>query len=322
MKILCTGGSGFIGTNLVDDAVRQQHEVINYDINLPRNQNHNRYWIEGDILDSRKVNNTIKNFDPDVIIHLAARTDLNGKDISDYSANIDGVMNIIQSTEFCRNLHLILFASSRLVCRIGYQPKTEDDYCPTTLYGESKMIGERLIKENAKKISCPWLIFRPTSIWGPWFGTPYKEFFMSIINGHYMHPKNHLIKKSYGYVGNTVFALNQLLKNFPVELNKKTIYMCDYEPIEVLDWAKQIASMYGVKPPREVNLILLEFLAKCGDMVRTLGYKEPIITSFRLNNIITDMIYDTNDLEKYCGPLPFTQSEGIKATLSWLRQQS
>jgi hypothetical protein len=53
--------------------------------------------------------------------------------------------------------------------------------------------------------------------------------------------------------------------------------------------------------------------------LKKLGYKEPPLTSFRLNNIITDMIYDTKELQAFCGSLPFSQQEGIITTLDWLK---
>ena len=319
MRIFCTGGSGFIGTNLVESLISQHQEVVNFDINPPRNRNHIEYWVEGDIRDSTKLIKTITNSNPNFIIHLAARTDLNGKNIEDYSTNTVGVKNIIKNLKNCPSIQLVLFASSRLVCRIGYQPKNDTDYCPTTFYGESKVIGEKIVRDESDNFPCPWLIFRPTSIWGPWFGTPYKEFFMSIINRHYVHPKKLSIKKSFGYVGNIVFMINNLINNFPQELDRHIIYMCDYQPIDVLDWANHIATLYGVAPPKEVDINLLKFIACCGDILKKVGFKEPPLTSFRLNNLITNMIYDTSSIEKFCGPLPYDQLEGIGTTLNWIR---
>ena len=321
MRGFVTGGSGFIGTNLVQRLFDSGCTILNFDIKPPQNTEHQPFWVKGDVRDSETLFTELDKFKPDFLIHLAARTDLDGIDIDEYSTNTDGVLNIVQAIAKLSSLEKVLFASSRLVCKIGYQPKTEDDYCPTTFYGESKMIGEKIVKEKADTIPCPWLIFRPTSIWGPWFGTPYKEFFMSIIHGHYIHPKNHSIKKSFGYVGNTVYSLHHLIQHFSPELNKKTLYLCDYQPIDVLEWANQIAVRYGRKPPREVDIKLLEVLAKSGDLLKVLGYKNPPLTSFRLDNLLTDMIHDTSELEKFCGPLPFTQSEGIHATLKWLSQQ-
>ncbi len=51
MKILCTGGSGFIGTHLIDRFLDKRNEFINIDIAEPKKESHNRYWYECNILD-------------------------------------------------------------------------------------------------------------------------------------------------------------------------------------------------------------------------------------------------------------------------------
>lgn len=319
-RIIVTGGSGFIGTNLIDQLLMNNIELINIDIKPPKKEEHIPYWKSCDIRNIDQLKTIVDEFQPTIIVHLAAKTDLNGKILSDYSANIDGVENLIHSTLACKSLRLVLFASTRLVNCIGYQPKSDDDYSPTTLYGESKMLGERIIRASASKTSFSWLIFRPTSIWGPWFGTPYNDFFMTIIRSLYIHPKNYTIKKSFGYIGNTVHELQQLINGFPAEFDRRTLYLCDYQPIDVYAWSKQIADLQGVRPPMEVNFRFLKLIAKIGDLLKKIGYKEPPLTSFRLNNIITDMIYDTKDLEAFCGPLPYTQRDGIITTLEWLNK--
>ncbi|PKO01015.1 MAG: NAD(P)-dependent oxidoreductase [Chloroflexi bacterium HGW-Chloroflexi-4] len=319
-RIVITGGSGFIGTNLIDQLLVENTELINIDINPPKKQNHFAFWKECDIRNFETLDNLLKEFQPEIIVHLAAKTDLNGKTLSDYAANTDGVENLINSSMNCKDLKLVIFASTRLVNKIGYQPKTDEDYSPTTLYGESKMLGEKTVRALSKNMHYQWIILRPTSIWGPWFGTPYNDFFMSIIHSLYIHPKGYKIKKSFGYVGNTVFELTKLIDDFPAELNQKTSYLCDFEPIDVFAWAQSIALLQHVRPPLEVKICFLKIIAKCGDFLKKLGYKEPPLTSFRLNNIVTNMIYDTNDLEAFCGPLPFSQQDGIRATLDWINR--
>ena len=151
-KIIVTGGSGFIGTNIIE-FFKDKHEILNLDIESPRNTKHKKYWREINILDAKSLNNVFLQFQPDFVIHMAARTDLDGKSLEEYRANIKGVENVILATNNTPSIKKIIFASSRLVCEIGYEPKDEFDYKPSTIYGESKIIGEKI------KIS-PNLIFK------------------------------------------------------------------------------------------------------------------------------------------------------------------
>ena len=74
MKILITGASGFIGTNLVENYVARGVEVLNFDIDTPRTPPHVAFWRKGDIRDRNKLVCTVKDFRPDRIINLAAAT--------------------------------------------------------------------------------------------------------------------------------------------------------------------------------------------------------------------------------------------------------
>ena len=320
MKIFVTGGSGFIGTNLIQDYIDRKIDVLNFDIKKPRNKEHHSLWVEGDILDKDHLCNILTSYDPDYIVHLAARTDLDGKRIEDYSANFTGISNLIESIRDLLKLKRILFASSRLVCSIGYIPKDENDFAPSTLYGESKVLGEKLVRENKENIPCPWMIFRPTSIWGPWFDVPYKDFFMSVLGGRYVHPVNKKIMKSFGYVGNAIYMIDRLLFCDSKLINGKTYYLTDYPPIEVQDWAQRICSLAGRPEPHEVPLFLLRATAKLGDLLKLLGWNRVPLTSFRLDNLLTNMVYDTHEVQKICGTLPYDLNDGIGETLKWLNR--
>src|SRR5207237_1368183 len=59
MRILVTGGSGFIGTNLIESLSREGDTIVNYSLHAPLDSEQTRYWQRGDILDSAQ---TTKNF--------------------------------------------------------------------------------------------------------------------------------------------------------------------------------------------------------------------------------------------------------------------
>lgn len=318
-RILITGGSGFIGTNLVEHFVVNGSQVINLDVAKPRNPDHEHYWNKVDLLDRDALTKSIHEFQPDFVLHMGARTDLDGKLLSDYAANTDGVKNLIYALEGLNSVRRVVFASSRLVCRIGYQPTNELDYCPSTPYGKSKMIGEQIVRDAADRLQCPWVIVRPTSIWGPWFDVPYKTFFLSVAKGRYVHPSNAKILKSFGFVGNTVYELQRLLDTNAALISGKTLYLADYPPIDVREMANVIQRELGSRPIRTASLGLLRAAAMSGDMLKLLGWRHPPLTTFRLNNLLAPMVHDLEPLRKIAGDLPHSMEEGIRITTDWLK---
>ncbi len=87
----------------------------------------------------------------------------------------------------------------------------------------------------------PWLIVRPTSIWGPWFAEPYRDFFTAIQRGLYMHPRGVRVRRSYGFVDNSVFILDRLTQHARGAAHRRTFYVADYEPVELRPGPKGFA---------------------------------------------------------------------------------
>jgi nucleoside-diphosphate-sugar epimerase len=315
-KILITGGSGFLGTNLVEHYLNKNFDVLNLDLNPPRNSEQLKFWKKVDLLDKDNLSKSIKIFRPDIVFHMAARTDLDGETLSDYSQNFIGTENLINALNKTDSVRFTVFASSMLVCKLGYLPNGEEDYCPDTIYGESKVRSEQLIRAAEKKFK--WIIVRPTSIWGPWFDRPYKDFFTTIQNGFYFHIKNSKIKRSYGFVKNTVFQLESLETSNLDVINGKTAYLADYQPIELREWANLIQENLELRPIRELPILIFKILAIFGDFLKILGIKNPPLTSFRLKNMQTEMIHDTSILKSTCPKLPYSHSEGVQITCNWL----
>lgn len=80
VKILVTGGSGFIGSNLLQSLSRNfDYDLLNIDIAMIDRPEFQSVTTICDIKDRMKLERIITDFNPNYIIHLAARTDLNGK---------------------------------------------------------------------------------------------------------------------------------------------------------------------------------------------------------------------------------------------------
>jgi len=319
MRFVVTGGSGFIGTNLINALLREDEcEVINIDIKKPRNPDQENYWINVDVCNKHALQSVLNDFKPEYIVHLAARTDLDGETLDCYKANIEGVENIVDCANMLSSVKRVIFASSMLVCRLGYIPSNESDYKPINAYGESKVLGEQIVRQRMGE-GKSWIILRPTSIWGPWFDVPYRNFFDAVMSGLMILPKGYSTKRSYGFVLNTIGQLFKLLYADENKVNSRTFYICDYTPLSLPNWAQLIQSASNSPKIKVFPLSVLKMIARVGDVLKIIGYKSPPLSTTRLKNMLTDAVYDTHSLEEICGPLDFDNKIAVQMTVDWLR---
>lgn len=319
-KIVITGASGFIGTNLLQFYIdKGDVDILNIDIQKPRNDAHLSYWTNVDICDLTSLENAIIHFDPDYIIHLAARTDILGKTIDDYQANTVGIENIVDVSCKCPNLKKIVLASSMLVNSVGYQPKDVLDYCPPNAYGESKVKTEEIVMNS--HIPCDYVIIRPTSIWGPWFDT-YRNFFELISKGLYSHIGEKAVYKTYGFVGNAIIQIDGLLNADTRNLSfkERIFYIGDYYYYGLIDWANEIATVYGVKN-KKIPFFIIQSAAWVGDLLQGIRIPFPM-TSFRLKNMLTDNKVDLSRTQSYVPNLPYDRVTANKITIEWINSNT
>jgi len=315
-RVFVTGGSGFIGTNLMRHLAERGIEAVNFDWKIPR-EGPAYSHIAGDIRDRTALAEAVQRFKPDVVIHLAARCDLRGKTIEDYSANTMGVHNMVDAIRATSSVERAIFTSSRYVHGNEVQPLRDDEYSPFTMYGASKVEGEKIVRSS--HLDTPWLIVRPTSIWGPWFDVPYRSFFDAVRKGLYVHPKGERLYKSFGYVGNVVHQIAGFAAAPESAIRQRTFYLADYEPVEVRGMAEKIRSQFAAPAVRDVPLKLMQGVARIGDLCQLAGWKNPPLTSFRLKNLRTPMVYDISSTRDVVGELPATCEQGIERTVSWMR---
>ena len=318
MKILITGASGFIGTNLISFLIKENIEVVNLDVNKPNVASHNRYWKQCDILNSTLLKEEFINFAPTHVIHLAARTDTLSNDINDYKSNTDGTFNVVEAIKSAATVERVIIISTQFVNQYHGIPKHDEDYAPHTVYGESKVITEQLTRKA--NLNCTWTIVRPTNIWGPWHPRYAKEFWLVLKKGRYIHPvsKKQVIR-SYGYVGNVVHQIIQILKSKKETVDKQVFYLGDF-PVDIYLWANGFSLALTGKNVKKVPGNFVRMIAYCGDIFKFFGFSFPI-TSSRYKSMTT-----SNDapMEKtftqFDKPL-YSLQEGIDETVKWLVSQ-
>jgi len=317
-KYLITGGSGFIGTNLISSLIIDGHNVLSIDIENPKISHHNSFFLKIDLCNKIILETEILKFNPDFVIHLGARTDLNGKKLEEYSANTIGVSNLMEVLGKLNNLKRVIFTSSMYVCKPGYLPKNFYDYNPHTIYGESKVFSEKIIKEINPNYT--WTIIRPTSIWGPYFAEPYNLFFKIILSKKYLHMGDKACIKTYGYIDNFIYQLKSIINANESEINKKIFYLGDYEPYKITIWANEIASYKNIRIPI-VPFFVFKLSAYFGDILNFIGFKFPM-TSFRLKNMTTNNIIDLSEIEKIVPKLPVDRIKATKNTIDWIESNN
>jgi nucleoside-diphosphate-sugar epimerase len=318
IKVIVTGGSGFIGTNMIELLIKMGFQIANIDIKKPRNKDQTKYWSDIDICNKEQLSKFISWYNPHYVIHLAARTDLNEPtSIENYSANIVGVENILESVKNLKNFRRIIVASSMLVCKLGYNPSSDIDYAPNSRYGESKVFTEKI----TRKYKIDWVIVRPTSIWGPWFGEPYKVFFSLVLSGFYININNKKAStKTYGYVKNSVYQLYSLLMAPSESVKEKIFYIGDINPINISEWADSIRKLSKKSKLIEVNVLFLKILAKIGDILSMINITFPL-TGFRLKNMTTNNIINSIDKIYTVAPTPpiTCLEDATLETICWIQ---
>jgi len=319
MKVLVTGSAGFIGTHLIKSLHDSGINVVGLDKGHEPHQEKDKIPCYAcNILDQKKLLNIFIKEQPTAVIHLAARTDLEEhEDLNGYASNIQGVKNIVDCIEKTQSVTRSIITSSQLVCDVTYTPKHDQDFSPATLYGQSKVETEKIVRncDGGKKT---WTLVRPTSIWGPGVSPHYQRFFKYLQKGLYFHVTNKPLLKSYGYIGNTVFQIAQILNASEDLVHQKVFYLADYQPISLQNWCNKFQEELNCPKILMLPGILAAGLGKAGDIFIWLGVKSFPFTSFRLKNILTQYKFDLSSTQMVCGQLPYSWEEGVRKTAKWL----
>jgi UDP-glucose 4-epimerase len=176
MKVLVTGGCGFLGQILVNKLTGAGHEVTimdNLSNSKPPQSREN--FIKGDIRDKSDVLRAMK--DCEAVFHLAAITNLRSSDAnSDYEVNFLGAKNVFEHAQKT-GAKVIFTSSAAIYGNLGICK--EDSECkPISQYGTSKLKAENFLKKELPES----FIVRPFNIYGPGGKSVINEFAKKIPN--------------------------------------------------------------------------------------------------------------------------------------------
>jgi len=264
MRILITGGAGFIGSNLVEYLLKNKplDEFIVYDnlsacgieylnqITGGMGDNSPVKFVKGDILDQECLYSSCE--DVDVIIHLAAHTDvvesMESPKVS-LSINVNGTMNVLDVARQ-RKARTVVFASSNAVLGDVALPVSETSVAnPISPYGAGKLACEALCKLYSKCFDISVTALRFANAYGNYSShktTVIAKMLKDIMNG------NGLVIYGDGYQTRDYVHVQDIAKAIVLSIDKAKGYWLfqvgSGEETSVIDIAETICSIANASP--------------------------------------------------------------------------
>ncbi len=160
MKILVTGAAGMLGSALCPTLVKKGHEVIPTDLN----PNHSEGIEFLDVRDYSSVQNMVKQIGPELVMHLAAETDVDRCEIEPdhaFQTNTIATQNIALISQK-EKIPLVYISTIGVFYGDKSEPYTEfDEPNPINIYGRSKLEGEKIVQNllnNYYIIRAGWMV--------------------------------------------------------------------------------------------------------------------------------------------------------------------
>ena len=223
MKILITGGAGFIGSHLVEELLSNENEILIFDNFLTGKKENleftgNFKFINDDFGSDSSLEN-IEKFDPEICFHLAAQSSVV---VSVENPALDFENNILQPIKLIQVLlrsscKKLVFTSSggTIFGEPSVIPTAEEDYAdePESPYGVAKKRLNELIKIMTKNSNLKYSILNLSNVYGPRQDPNGEAGVVSIFANKYLNDKEPIIfgdgeqTRDYIYVKDVVSAL-------------------------------------------------------------------------------------------------------------------
>lgn len=328
-KILITGAAGFIGSHLVETLLENKIPLQRIRLFIPEKESLdnlpklNFEIVRGDIQNEADAKKAMEGVD--LVYHLAALTIDGGKYFTgkEYTqVNVQGTENLLKACKNKKIKKFIFFSSIAvygLPAWVGNienwnenQPKN-----PREIYGESKLKAEEKIKEANKKWGLPYVILRPTSVYGPRDRRNLLELYRAIAKHLFFCIGDGKNKMDYVFVKDVTRAAYSSANS--TQANGDYIIGCG-KPLTLNEVVFYVAKSINTTVP---SLHIPKSFAYAASFIiewvsKLLGIK-PMLFPARVKVMTRNCYYDISKAEKDIKYKPFFSFEkGTQITGKWL----
>ncbi|MGJ1421571.1 NAD-dependent epimerase/dehydratase family protein [Sphingobacterium spiritivorum] len=313
MKIVIVGGSGFVGTRLIDLLLQTTgYEIVNVDKN--KSTNFADITILANILDREKLYDHLSG--ADIVILLAAehRDDVSPVSLY-YDVNVQGMRNTLDAMQY-NGIKRIIFTSS--VAIYGLDKANPDESFsadPFNHYGKSKWQAEQVLQEWYKSYP-DWNIniVRPTVIFGEGNRGNVYNLLHQIASGKFMMIGRGNNQKSMSYIGNIIAFIRFLTEQITTGYN---VYnYVDKPDLTTNDLVYHTGNIINKKIPATRIPYWLGMLGGYGfDVLAWITRKKLNISSVRVKKFCAVTQYDSTKAMSSGFVPPYSMEEGLRRML-------
>lgn len=316
MKITILGGSGFVGTRLIELLKEQPHKYDCRNIDLLPSHFHNDITSIGDVRDKNQMIKELKGSDLVILLAAQHRDDVSPVSLY-YDTNVEGMKTVLEAMEGNGVKRLLFFSSVAIYGLNKDNPDENFTADPFNHYGKSKWQAEQVL-QNWFKIHPDWNIdvIRPTVIFGERNRGNVYNLLKQIASGRFLMIGKGNNYKSMAYVGNIVAFVNYLIDNMSVGYN--VFNYIDKPDKNMTDLVSTVSKVLGKKIP---SFHIPYWLGKIGgygfDLLAKISGKKLSVSSIRVKKFCATTKFDSSKAHSSGFKAPFTIEDGLKRTLEY-----
>ena len=322
MNILITGGTGFIGSRLTLQCLREGHTVRSLALRRTNAEEANAReiaaagaeFVEASITDPAAVDAACR--DIHLVYHLAAaQHESNVSKDHFHDVNVTGTRNVLEAA-LRRGVQRVIHAST-----IGVYGSTNHDLvgetaplAPDNVYGITKLEGERVAHEFADRL--PVVVVRISETYGPGDRRLLK-LFKALKRRTFVHIGDEKNVHHPIYIDDLLAALQRAAVQ--AQAPGKTLVVAGPRPLTTQDMIDAICRALGAEPPKlRLPLAPLQLTAAVMERVLPPLKIEPPLHRRRLDFFIKNFHFDGSAARAVLGYLPTIDfSEGVRRTAEW-----